>query len=302
MDVCHADAAGRLQEDSARARAIARAGLRSRHRSAAEAVLLAQIPQTARVNKKDLKAPEVAFQGDPEFQPIEPTTVQRAVNTDKDVFKVGDLYYMCYQGVWFVGKTATGPWEVARSVPEQIYKIPVSSPAHHVTYVTIEERQRRRLGHVCGCCWLHRHDGRVGLHGLGLRLVLSALLGIRRLLSLLLPGTSQPTGIPRGTTRGRAHTDAARAYTVHMAALESVLATTRAPEPTRAALRPTALMARAAWRKRTTREPAPTLQPARVRTSTAVGDRPPCSAATTGPRPIVTPTSDRHDHAHDSDR
>ena len=107
--------------------------------AAAEAVLLAQIPQTARVNKKETKAPEVAFQGDPEFAAIEKTTVQRAVNTDKDVFKVGDLFYMCYQGVWFVGKSATGPWEVASSVPEQIYQIPVSSPAHHVTYVTVEE-------------------------------------------------------------------------------------------------------------------------------------------------------------------
>jgi hypothetical protein len=106
---------------------------------AAEAVLIAQIPQTARVNKKELKAPEVDFQGDPNFQPIEKTTVQRAVNTDKDVFKVGDSYYMCYQGVWFVGKAANGPWQVAESVPEAIYQIPVSSPAHHVTYVTVEQ-------------------------------------------------------------------------------------------------------------------------------------------------------------------
>ena len=57
---------------------------------ATEAVLLAQIPQTARVNKKETKAPDVAFQGDPQFKPIEQTTVQRAVNTDKDVFKIGD--------------------------------------------------------------------------------------------------------------------------------------------------------------------------------------------------------------------
>ena len=106
---------------------------------AAEAVLIAQIPQTAKVKKSEVKAPEVAFQGDPQFQPIEQTTVQRAVNTDKDVFKVGDLYYMCYQGVWFVGKTATGPWEVASSVPDVIYKIPTSSPSHHVTYVTVED-------------------------------------------------------------------------------------------------------------------------------------------------------------------
>lgn len=106
---------------------------------AAEAVLLAQVPQTARVNKQQLEAPDVAFEGDPQFAPIEATTIQRAVNTDKDIFKVGDRFYMCYQGVWFVGTSASGPWEVASSVPEQVYQIPVSSPAHHVTYVTIED-------------------------------------------------------------------------------------------------------------------------------------------------------------------
>ena len=75
-------------------------------------MLLAQVPQTARVNKKELKAPEVAYQGDPKFEPIEKTTVARAVNTDKDIIKVGDLYYMCFQGVWFMAKSPTGPWEV----------------------------------------------------------------------------------------------------------------------------------------------------------------------------------------------
>jgi hypothetical protein len=54
---------------------------------AIEAVLVAQVPQTARVNKKELKAPDVAFQGDPQFTPIEQTKVERAFNTDKDVFK-----------------------------------------------------------------------------------------------------------------------------------------------------------------------------------------------------------------------
>jgi hypothetical protein len=106
---------------------------------AAEAVLIASIPQTARVNRRTTKAPEVSFQGDPKFTPIEQTKVERAVNTDKDVFKVGDKFYMCTQGVWFVAATASGPWEVATSVPEEIYKIPVSSPSHHVTYVTVED-------------------------------------------------------------------------------------------------------------------------------------------------------------------
>src|SRR5262249_11512175 len=61
---------------------------------ATEAVLLAQVPQTARVSRKDLKAPDVVYQGAPQFQPIEQTSLQRAANTDKDIIKVGDLYYM----------------------------------------------------------------------------------------------------------------------------------------------------------------------------------------------------------------
>jgi len=106
---------------------------------AAEAVLLAQVPQTARVNRKTLQAPEVIYQGDPVFDPITGTIVSRAVNVDKDIIKVGDLYYMCFQGVWFMGRSPKGPWEVAASVPASIYEIPVSSPAHNVTYVTIED-------------------------------------------------------------------------------------------------------------------------------------------------------------------
>jgi hypothetical protein len=104
-----------------------------------EAVLLATIPQTARVNRNQVKAPEVVYQGDPEFDPIAPTTVARGVNTDEDVFKIGDRYYLCHQAIWFVSATATGPWEVATSVPDVIYDIPPSSPSHNVTYVTIED-------------------------------------------------------------------------------------------------------------------------------------------------------------------
>jgi len=104
---------------------------------AAEAVLLAQVPQTARVNRKELKPPDVVYRGDPQFEPIETTTVSRAVNTDKDIIKVGDLYYMCFQGVWFMARSANGPWEVTGSVPSQIYEIPASSPSHNVTYVTV---------------------------------------------------------------------------------------------------------------------------------------------------------------------
>ena len=106
---------------------------------AAEAVLLAQVPQVARVNKKELKAPDVNYQGEPEYQSINKTQLQRAVNTDKDIIKVGDSYYMCYQGIWFTSNSPKGPWALAESVPKEIYEIPPESPAHSVTYVTVED-------------------------------------------------------------------------------------------------------------------------------------------------------------------
>ena len=45
---------------------------------------------------------------------------------------------MCFQAVWFMSRDAMGPWEVAQTYQE-IYTIPASSPAHSVTYVTVEE-------------------------------------------------------------------------------------------------------------------------------------------------------------------
>jgi hypothetical protein len=107
-------------------------------RQAIEAVLLAQIPQTATVNRRAISAPMVSYEGAPQFEPIENTSVARAVNTDKDIIRVGDKYYMCFEGVWFVSNTASGPWNVADTIPQEIYEIPISSPAHNVTYVTVE--------------------------------------------------------------------------------------------------------------------------------------------------------------------
>jgi len=106
---------------------------------AAEGVLLAQVPETARVNKKTVKAPEVVYNGEPKFEPIEKTSVQQAVNTDKQIIKVGDLYYMCFQAVWFMSRSPNGPWEVTGKVPTEIYSIPPESSAHNVTYVTVVE-------------------------------------------------------------------------------------------------------------------------------------------------------------------
>ncbi|HLJ85406.1 MAG TPA: hypothetical protein VKZ53_01205 [Candidatus Angelobacter sp.] len=104
---------------------------------ASDAVMLAQIPTSAVINKAEAEAKvKVAYDGAPQFKPIESTSLQYAANTQDKVIKVGDLYYLCFQGVWFMSKDANGPWKTADSVPQEIYTIPPSSPVYNVTYVT----------------------------------------------------------------------------------------------------------------------------------------------------------------------
>jgi hypothetical protein len=104
---------------------------------AEDAVLIAQIPTPATVNSAQAAAEaKVSYAGEPQFQPIEGTSMQYAVNTPNKVIEVGAEYYMCYQGLWFVSSSPQGPWQVAQTVPQVIYTIPPSSPVYNVTYVT----------------------------------------------------------------------------------------------------------------------------------------------------------------------
>jgi hypothetical protein len=104
---------------------------------AKDAILLASIPQ--RVEIKVGQAPSVAvvYEGVPKLEPIPATTVTYVVNTPYDVFAVDGHYYWAYQGVWYCGSAANGPWAVCTAVPSGLYQIPVSHPKHYVTYVTV---------------------------------------------------------------------------------------------------------------------------------------------------------------------
>ena len=104
---------------------------------AKDAVLIAQIPTTMVLNPKTAAAQaKVTYTGSPQFTVIEGTSLQYATNTPDKVILVGDVYYLCLQGVWFMSTTAQGPWTTASSVPQVIYTIPPSSPVYNVTYVT----------------------------------------------------------------------------------------------------------------------------------------------------------------------
>ena len=104
---------------------------------AKDAVLIAQIPTVMEIDPKTAAAQaKVTYSGDPAFAPIEGTSLAYATNTADKVIKVGDVYYLCLQGVWFMSPNAQGPWTTANSVPKEIYAIPPSSPVYNVTYVT----------------------------------------------------------------------------------------------------------------------------------------------------------------------
>ncbi len=107
-------------------------------RQAEDAVLAASIPQTATIDRKTAKA-QVQYVGEPKFEPISGTSVSYATNTPNDVLKVGERYFLCLNGVWFVSGSPTGPWNAADKVPDEVYTIPADSPKHNVTYVNVYE-------------------------------------------------------------------------------------------------------------------------------------------------------------------
>ena len=107
----------------------------------AEARLKASIPQMARVATDGTVKVDVAYSGDPKFEPIDGTTLSYAVNSNEQVIKVGERYFVLKDGIWFVGDTSTGPFQVAKAVPDEIYKIPASSPVYNVTYVRVYDTE-----------------------------------------------------------------------------------------------------------------------------------------------------------------
>lgn len=103
----------------------------------AEARLKASIPQMARVATDGSVTVDVAYSGEPKFEPIKGTSLQYAVNTNEVVIEVGTQYFVLKDGVWFVGDNPKGPFKVATKVADEIYKIPPSSPVYNATYVRV---------------------------------------------------------------------------------------------------------------------------------------------------------------------
>ncbi len=103
-----------------------------------EAVMDAQIPQTAKVERKTASL-DVQYDGQPQFEPIEGTNLFLASNSSTTVMRSNNKYYAVDNGIWFVSANATGPWQVSDERPTEVDKIPATNSAYNTKYVCIYE-------------------------------------------------------------------------------------------------------------------------------------------------------------------
>jgi hypothetical protein len=105
---------------------------------ATEAYYDAQMPQTAAIKRSEAKL-EVTYDGEPQFKPIEGTSMLYAVNTSSQVLVIEGKYFACDQGVWLAAPSAKGPWKVSDARPSQVDSIPAGSPVYNTKYVYVYE-------------------------------------------------------------------------------------------------------------------------------------------------------------------
>jgi len=152
-----------------------------------DAVLDSYIPQTAAINRDETNL-VVAFDGEPEFENIEGTEMEYAVNSQEQIIYVDDKYYCCKNGIWYVteqilttaANTVDGVlqtaenitetalnltlgtiWAVCSVVPPVIYTIPPSCPVYPVTYCKIYDYTPEEVyvGYTPGYVGSYRYDG-----------------------------------------------------------------------------------------------------------------------------------------------
>jgi hypothetical protein len=128
---------------------------------AEEAAITNSIPQAATVPRVNGPKFTPTFDGTPQFQSIEGTTLQYVVNSAVPVIRVdASTYYAIQTGVWFYSTTLTGPW----------YAAPAASGASgagatHTTTVTNPNTGQSKsssttVGHVGNTAYAE-HNGNV---------------------------------------------------------------------------------------------------------------------------------------------
>jgi len=110
-------------------------------RQARLALIEAALPRRVSVARGAAAKFEVTWIGEPRFEAIETTLLQRGLNTPYQVIKHNNFYYLCFEGAWFLSSSPYGPWKVAQRIPDEMYRIPATDPAFNVTFVRLGTEQ-----------------------------------------------------------------------------------------------------------------------------------------------------------------
>jgi uncharacterized ParB-like nuclease family protein len=101
-----------------------------------DAVQDAQIPQTAKVERDKVHA-DVTYDGDPQFESIDGTDMDYAINSPASVIRWRGRYYSVDDGIWFESPSPVGPWTVCVTRPYVVALIPPRYPVYYMKYVYI---------------------------------------------------------------------------------------------------------------------------------------------------------------------
>ncbi len=106
--------------------------------AANEALMDAQIPQTAKVDRQTATT-TVTYDGEPIFKPIRGTNLMVAENSSVTVLKsnTNEEYYAVDNGVWFKSDYPNGPWQVSTERPSDVDNIPADNIAYNTKYVYV---------------------------------------------------------------------------------------------------------------------------------------------------------------------
>lgn len=117
-------------------------------RQAKLAMIEAALPHRVSIAMDSAAQPGVIWIGEPRFEPIETTRLQRGVNTPFQIIMHNNFYYLCFEGAWYFSTAPSGPWKAALQIPEEIYRIPPTDPAFNVTFVRLDQDQDSSDGYV----------------------------------------------------------------------------------------------------------------------------------------------------------
>ena len=107
-------------------------------KAANEALMDAQIPQTAKVDRKTATT-NVTYDGSPVFKSINGTNLSVAENSSITVLRsnTNGMYYAVDNGIWYISNNPEGPWQVSTERPSDVTNIPADNIAYNTKYVYV---------------------------------------------------------------------------------------------------------------------------------------------------------------------